>query len=222
MKICEMFSPKRADGEESRRRIMHCALKLFADQGFERTTVRQIAKVAEVNISAISYYFGDKNGLYRATYTETMPCAMDDMDALKKANPSLEQTLQALFGGFIEPLKQGELAKLCLRLHMREMVEPTGAWSDTIANEIAPRREFLLHALQNRLGLRQPDDDLQRLATSIVAMGVYLLCGRDVIEQFCPQIMDTEQALDETHASLVRFAMSMVEAETTRRKALSL
>ncbi len=222
MKICEIFTPKRADGEESRRRILECALKLFANHGLERTTVRQIAKEANANVSAISYYFGDKNGLYRAVYTETMPCAIDDVDIFKKSEPTLEQVLYVLFGGFIEPLKQGELAKLCLRLHMREMVEPTGAWSDTITNEIAPRREFLLQALQNRLGLKQPDDDLQRLATSIVAMGVYLLCGRDVIEQFCPQIMDTEQALDETHASLVRFAMSMVEAEITRRKALSL
>ena len=102
MKICEIFTPKRADGEESRPRILECALKLFANHGLERTTVRQIAKEANANVSAISYYFGDKNGLYRAVYTETMPCAIDDVDIFKKSEPTLEQVLYVLFGGFIE------------------------------------------------------------------------------------------------------------------------
>jgi TetR/AcrR family transcriptional regulator, regulator of cefoperazone and chloramphenicol sensitivity len=192
----------------SRENILLVALRLFANQGLERTTVRQIAKEAQVNVSAISYYFGDKNGLYRAAFTETMPSPMD-VDALKKSAPTLEQFLYVLFNAFIAPLKQGELAKLCMRLHMREMVEPTGLWSDTITNEIEPSLRYLQQELQQSLGLK-----------TIVGMGVHLLCGRDVIEQFCPQIMDTEQALNETHAALVRFAMSMVETEAARRKTI--
>jgi TetR/AcrR family transcriptional regulator, regulator of cefoperazone and chloramphenicol sensitivity len=203
----------------SRENILLVALRLFANQGLERTTVRQIAKEAQVNVSAISYYFGDKNGLYRAAFTETMPSPMD-VDALKKSAPTLEQFLYVLFNAFIAPLKQGELAKLCMRLHMREMVEPTGLWSDTITNEIEPSLRYLQQELQQSLGLKTIDDDLQRLTINIVGMGVHLLCGRDVIEQFCPQIMDTEQALNETHAALVRFAMSMVETEAARRKTI--
>jgi AcrR family transcriptional regulator len=53
---------------EPRQKILLTALALFAELGFERTTVRQIAKKAEVNISAISYYFGDKVGLYQAAF----------------------------------------------------------------------------------------------------------------------------------------------------------
>jgi len=203
----------------SREHILLVALKLFANQGLERTTVRQIAKEAQVNVSAISYYFGDKNGLYRAAFTEMMPSPMD-VNALKKSAPTLEQFLHALFNTFIAPLKQGEMAKLCMRLHMREMVEPTGLWADTFTNEIEPSLHFLQQALQHYLGLKAIDDDLQRLAISIVGMGVHLLCGRDVIEQFCPQITNTEQALNQTHAALIRFAMSMVEAESKRRKTL--
>ncbi len=211
------MSPNEA---QPREKILLTALELFAEQGFERATVRQIARKAEVNISAISYYFGDKAGLYRAAYTEAMPCSVDDIEAFEQSNPGLEQALNILFNGFIAPLKQSELVKLCLRLHMRELVEPTGLWSETISNDIAPRRQALLMVLQKHLNLREVDDDLHRLAMSIVAMGVHLLIGRDVIEKVCPQIIDTSQGLDDTQAALVRFSVSMVEAEATRRKAL--
>ena len=205
---------------QPRENILFTALKLFAAQGLARTTVRQIAKEAAVNVSAISYYFGDKNGLYRAAFTEAMPCPVEDIKTVNQSNPSLEQTLNILFNGFVAPLKQSELVKLCLRLHMRELVEPTGLWSETINKDIAPRRQALLLVLQKHLGLPEIDDDLHRLAMSIVAMGVHLLVGRDVIESVCPQIIDTEQGLDDTHAALVRFATSMVEAEAARRKAM--
>jgi len=205
---------------QPRENILFTALKLFAAQGLARTTVRQIAKEAAVNVSAISYYFGDKNGLYRAAFTEAMPCPVEDIKTVNQSNPSLEQTLNILFNGFVAPLKQSELVKLCLRLHMRELVEPTGLWSETINNDIAPRRQALLLVLQKHLGLPEIDDDLHRLAMSIVAMGVHLLVGRDVIESVCPQIIDTEQGLDDTHAALVRFATSMIEAEAMRRKAV--
>jgi AcrR family transcriptional regulator len=205
---------------QPRANILITALKLFAAQGLVRTTVRQIAKEASVNVSAISYYFGDKNGLYRAAFTEPMPHPLEDVKSSSQSDLNLEQTLNILFNGFITPLKQNELVKLCMRLHMRELVEPTGLWSETITNDITPRRQALLIVLQKYLGLPEIDDDLQRLAISIVAMGVHLLVGRDVIESVCPQIIDTEQGLDDTQAALVRFATSMVEAEASHRRAM--
>lgn len=53
----------RADGQERRERLLAAATELFARQGFEQTTTRQIADLAKSNIAAIKYYFGDKQGL---------------------------------------------------------------------------------------------------------------------------------------------------------------
>ncbi len=207
--------------QQPREKILLTALALFAEQGFERTTVRQIAKKAQVNVSAISYYFGDKVGLYRAAFTEPMGSPKDDIALFNSPNLSLEQALYGLFGGFIEPLKQSELAKLCTRLHMREMVEPTGLWADEIDNGIAPYHQALLVVLQKELNITQTDDDLHRLAMCIVAMGVHLFVGRDVIEKICPEIISGNSALDTTQQKLVIFALSMIEAEKNHRKQLS-
>lgn len=48
-------------------RLVETALKLFAMQGFEGTSTRELANNAKVNISAITYYFGSKESLYQAT-----------------------------------------------------------------------------------------------------------------------------------------------------------
>lgn len=204
---------------DPREKILLVALKLFSEQGFERTTVRQICKQAEVNISAISYYFGDKNGLYKAAYVEPMGTPSDDIVLFNQPEMSLEAALFGLFSGFIDPMKQNELIRQCIRLHMREMVEPTGLWSESIDTEIAPYHQALLVVLQRHLGVTKIDDDLHRLATCIVGIGVHLLVGRDVIEKVCPQIASTPEALDVMHRRLVLYAMSMVEAEQQRRKA---
>ncbi len=47
----------------SRKTLITVALKLFAEQGFDGTTTRDIAKVARLNISLIAYHFGGKEGL---------------------------------------------------------------------------------------------------------------------------------------------------------------
>ena len=205
---------------QPREKILLTALELFAEQGFERATVRQIAKKAEVNISAIAYYFGDKAGLYQAAFIEPLGSPKDDIELFNDPNISLEEALQGLFSGFIEPLKQDKLAMLCTRLHMREMVEPTGLWAQEIDNGITPYHQALLVVLQKHLNLNKIDDDLHRLALSIVAMGVHLFVGRDVIEKLCPKIIAGNSALNQTQVRLVMFAMSMIEAESRRRKAL--
>lgn len=55
-----------ARGEDTRRRILETALDLFAAHGYEGASTRQIAEGAAVNLPAIQYYFGNKEGLYRA------------------------------------------------------------------------------------------------------------------------------------------------------------
>lgn len=46
-------------------KIMQAALQLFSENGLKGTTIRDIAKIAVVNPSAINYHFGSKENLYR-------------------------------------------------------------------------------------------------------------------------------------------------------------
>lgn len=54
-------------------RILQAAKKLFARQGFNATTVRQICEEAGANLSLVSYYFGGKDRVFEALFTEFFP-----------------------------------------------------------------------------------------------------------------------------------------------------
>lgn len=51
--------------ENSKTRILEAATALFAQKGFDGTSIREICKAAEVNICMISYYWGGKQELYQ-------------------------------------------------------------------------------------------------------------------------------------------------------------
>ena len=55
-----------ARGEDTRRRLIETAIEAFGAYGYEGTSTRMLADRAGVNLPAIPYYFGSKQGLYRA------------------------------------------------------------------------------------------------------------------------------------------------------------
>ena len=207
----------RSDGEQSRLRLLHAGLRLFAQQGFSQTSTREIAEAAGTNVAAISYYFGDKAGLYRAVFLEPIDAPTQDLSPLFSGTCSLKEGLRCMLGGFIEPLKHDETARLCIKLHCREMLEPTGLWAEEIANGIKPMHAALVSLLCRHFGLGQPDDEVHRLAVSIAGLGVHLFVSRDVIEALAPQLSATPAAVDLWAERLLMYAQALIEAEDKRR-----
>src|SRR5450755_149822 len=56
--------------EETRARILTEALSLFRERGFDQTTMRDIARAANVAIGAAYYYFESKEALVMSFYGE--------------------------------------------------------------------------------------------------------------------------------------------------------
>jgi AcrR family transcriptional regulator len=209
---------QRSDGVEARAHLLHTALKLFSDKGFAKTSIREIARQANANVAAISYYFGDKAGLYRAVFTEPIGSARDDIALYNQPHFTLRQSLEGFFTGFLEPMHEGELVQLCTRLHFREMLDPTGLWAEEVDNGIKPAHAALVKVLCRHLAVRSADDDVHRLAFSIIGLAVQMFVSRDVVALIRPRLFASPQALDQWTERLVDYAQAMVGAEAARRK----
>lgn len=70
--------------DSTQEKLLNVAKRLFAEKGYEGTSVKDLADAAGVNISLISYHFEGKEGLYRACLQEY------GEDKLKKAQFFLE------------------------------------------------------------------------------------------------------------------------------------
>jgi AcrR family transcriptional regulator len=91
------------DGAATRGRILDAAERLFAEQGVDGTSLRQIMSVAEVSISQINYHFGDKEALLRAIFERKIVRSNRErlamLEELERStpSPSIEQILRAYF-----------------------------------------------------------------------------------------------------------------------------
>lgn len=211
----------RSDGEAARTRLLGCGLRLFAQQGFTRTSTRELADAAGVNVAAIRYYFGDKAGLYRAVFLEPMGSTQEDIARYDGAELSLAQALAGLYAGFLEPLRRGDEARLCMKLHLREMLEPTGLWQEQVDRGIRPMHDALLAMLCRHFGVSAPDEELQRLAICIAGLGVHIHVGHDIIGQLAPELGAGADALDRWAERLTMYAQAMIGAERERRTAVA-
>jgi TetR/AcrR family transcriptional regulator, regulator of cefoperazone and chloramphenicol sensitivity len=214
--------PVRHDGEQSRGRLLRAGLALFSQNGFANTSTRDIAEAAQTNIAAISYYFGDKAGLYRAVFFESQGAPADDVARYAGHELTLVQALRGLYAHFLEPLKQGDMARQCMKLHAREMIEPTGLWEEEIRTGIRPMHDALVAVLCRHFGVTEVDDDVQRLAVCIAGLGVHMHVGRDVTDVIAPALNAHPESLDLWMERLVMYAQAMVAAESRRRKRAAL
>ncbi|MDP2817358.1 MAG: CerR family C-terminal domain-containing protein [Polaromonas sp.] len=210
---------QRSDGVQARAHLLGTALRLFSEKGFAKTSTREIAQAAEANIAAISYYFGDKAGLYRAVFNESLGQPCDDISRYQPLHLSLREALAGFMDGFLQPLKQGELAQQFTRLHFREMLEPTGLWAEQIDSHIKPAHAALVEVLCRHLGVAKADDDVQRLAFSITGLAMQMYVSHDVMEAVRPQLIASPKAIDLWTRRLVDFAEAMVAVERNRRLA---
>jgi hypothetical protein len=70
-------------------KIMEIAHNLFAKKGFEAVSVRDISKEADVNISAISYHFENKLGLYKNVIEHRMKTMVGGLEQIVTDNPNI-------------------------------------------------------------------------------------------------------------------------------------
>ncbi len=89
----------------TKNKILDAAESLFAVQGFNGTSLREITSQAEVNLAAVNYHFGSKKELIKSVmsrYMNELSPLLESalIDVFERDNLSLLE----VFSAFIEPL----------------------------------------------------------------------------------------------------------------------
>jgi TetR/AcrR family transcriptional regulator, regulator of cefoperazone and chloramphenicol sensitivity len=128
-------------GEDTRRRILGAALEVFASEGYDGASTRLLAERAGVNLPAIQYYFGSKEGLYRAVIDSIIK------DTEAHMAPLAEQVKAALANP--DAPREALLELLCLMLESFVALVSNG-------KDIEAKRLFFARAeVENTPGLEQ-------------------------------------------------------------------
>ncbi|QPC86774.1 TetR family transcriptional regulator [Mesorhizobium sp. NBSH29] len=99
------------DAEATRSRLIAAARRAFSNNGFERTTVREIAGEAGVNPALINRYFGGKEELFAKAVA--IDLSFPDLSGVER--DSIGRTLVAHFFARWEGREEDDLLRVLIR-----------------------------------------------------------------------------------------------------------
>ena len=108
----EEFGPAHGDSApggrrgDTRARIQQVALELFAEQGYERTSLREIAERLGVTKAALYYHFKSKEDIVRS-FTEDYFAKVDSLIAWGKDQPPSARSGRELLDRYISIVMEG-------------------------------------------------------------------------------------------------------------------
>ena len=119
---------------------MKAAERLFAESGYDGTSIRAIVAKAKVNQAAINYHFDGKNGLYREVLRNAFRGLTENQlshaEELKSMSPA--EALSQFVRRQLQPLLGRDEYSRHMRIFNWETVQPTAVFRNLVAEEAAP------------------------------------------------------------------------------------
>ena len=200
----------RADGEETRRRILESAGALIAENGFAETSNKSVAAQAEVDLASINHHFGNRSGLYQQVLVEAHRriIRLDELQALV-ASPVAPQEKLRVFIDRLVALAQAERG-WHTRVLAREILSPSSHLQVLISEELQPKLALLLGILSEVTGIPPTDPALLRCLISVAAPSLMLIVASNGLPGPAQQVLAMPQAVLSNH--LYSFALAGLEA----------
>lgn len=157
-------------GDQTRQRLLQAAVDIFGRQSFDSTTTRQLADAAGVNLSAIPYYFGGKQGLYNAVAEEiaeyleqhSRPLIGTVREILdRKSRPERAQLLDALHGfmaDFTRVLVGDAVKPTQISFIIHEQLKPSSAFERIYGAAMQPLHMALGELVARLVGADSAQD----------------------------------------------------------------
>jgi TetR/AcrR family transcriptional regulator, regulator of cefoperazone and chloramphenicol sensitivity len=216
--LARMGTPEQSD--QTRRKLIEAAGRLFADRGFAGVGVRSIVAAAGVHLSAVNYQFRDKAGLYRACVAEAVAMprfdAIDDA-ALVRAEPRdmLVKLVSLLMIDMRESGAEAWRSRLALRAIMDDDAETLDLIEELAAPKFRQLRAVLAAAGASDAG-GEPDAVRVELALfSLVGSLEYVCDAPQIIDRLAPSIAKLRRHPARLAETLVDQAIAALRAPVT-------
>ncbi|RIZ66608.1 MAG: TetR/AcrR family transcriptional regulator [Methylococcales bacterium] len=160
---------------KTRERLLNAASRIFAEQGFQESTIADICEQAETNIASVNYHFGDKETLYLEAWRYAFNQELDlyPSDGGVADDAPAEQRLEGRIRSFIGRVTDEN--SYSFAIINKEMAQPTSLLADILEKEINPQRLKMLALLEECLGQAATEQRIQYCHNSIMGQCFQLL-----------------------------------------------
>ncbi|PIS28068.1 MAG: hypothetical protein COT43_07280 [Candidatus Marinimicrobia bacterium CG08_land_8_20_14_0_20_45_22] len=149
------------DEQNTKERILKTAAEIFAEHGFEQTSMRVIAEKSNVTKPAVYYYFPDKKHLFEEIIKLALVHASANLKMIDASSkPAVEKLYDVVMARFGEILDHPEIARFTFNVMSGNI--PFGISVDLLT-ELKPHMDFLYKIIENgrKNGEFRSDFDIQ-------------------------------------------------------------
>jgi AcrR family transcriptional regulator len=160
----------RKDGEDTRRRILQAACRVFAEKGYEHATHSDICEQAGANVASINYHFGSKEELYRAVWQHVFGVvdAKYPLDGGVTEDADPEERLRGFVRAMINRVTDDSMGSWH-EMHMGEFFRPTGLVDDLLKERLSIYRDLTCGIMRGLLGEGADERDVELCEMSVVS-----------------------------------------------------
>ena len=207
-------------GALARAQLIAHATRIFAAKGYAATSTREVCHAAGANVAAIHYYFGDKEGLYRAVLTGPISAIADQFGDFDDPALPFGEAIRRVLQPFVATALDDDPDALHVeRVHLREALQPSAVFRDIVARIIVPQHNALAALLARRCGLRRADAGIHQLAFAMIAMANDYCMSREFMKMLAPSVVTRRDAVRRIVDRLVGYGVALLEHEIAQRKA---
>ena len=193
----------------TREKLVEAAGQVFAEQGYQATTVREIVKRSGANIAAVNYHFGDKLGLYTEVLQQSVRAArVDAINSALDQNAPPEDILRAVIKARLQSVVRPNLPDWHFRIMVHELVQPTPALSRVVNEVSRPIYKRLLELIGGIIDLPPKDEKIRLCAHSVMGqILVYVLAG-PLLRHLWPELEMTSKQVDRIAEHIGDFSLA--------------
>ncbi len=119
-------------------KIFDAATELFLEKGVDRTSVREIATKAGINLALMNYYFRSKENLFNAIFSSLVKKNSEELIRILDSDLSLEEKIRQYVEVYIDMLSENPLLVsfvMAILHRSRERITEMKAISNLYATE---------------------------------------------------------------------------------------
>jgi AcrR family transcriptional regulator len=213
------------NSERTKERILNAAERLFSERGIDGVSVREIAAAAGVQLALLSYYFGNKQGLYRAVFRRRIdPISTERLSRLreilarKRPQPTIEEVLDALARPWVE-LREKRTGLLYTRLIAREVADPNEGDRGIVKEMLDPIALKFIEAMGMVLPNR-PRSEIHWAYHFFIGGLLLILLKEERIERLSGRLCDMRDSERVIKEIVGLFARALRNSSKTRKTAI--
>lgn len=163
--------------------ILQVAEQLFAEEGFDGTSVRDIAKKANINIAMISYYFGSKEKMLESLVLYRIRSMSLHLESLNQENISPIEKIEKLIVYYIQRINKNRCMYQILHFELSNKKREINlkAFTD-VKNNNLKLLENIIKEGQDK-GLFQPNINVTLLPSTIIGSFIHFHMNKPYYKQ---------------------------------------